>query len=102
MTETSLDWTATLEQLEDDLRAYESLLDDPATPALAEWVAPDGLGPLPTALVPRPQAVLTKQQELRDRLATALSANTRQRGLAARITGATTSPSVPTYLDVTA
>lgn len=70
--------------------------------ALTGWEPPSSLGPLPEVLLPRALSILAAQHELATQLGTAMAATTRQRGFAAKVTGATNRPAGPAYLDVTA
>ena len=113
-------WEATLSQLEADIAAARTLLASPvegsdsgaAAPSadayetyletLTDWQPPASLGPLPEVLLPRALSILAAQHEVADSLTRAMAANTRQRGFAARVTGATSRPAGPAYLDITA
>lgn len=92
-------WELELDLLEQHLAVGERLLEDPSAAQPEPWGVPD-LGPMPESLLPRARHLLERQLRLRDSLARAVGANTRQRHFATRVTDATTAPAVPTYLDL--
>lgn len=103
-------WEAELTRLEADVAAAEALLTEPSS-ATAEltasatgddWAPPSDLGPIPDSLLLRAQEVLERQLRVTESLKRAQTANTRQRGFAARVTDATATRATPAYLDVNA
>ena len=101
-------WESVLERLELDLVRAEGTLSDsnppdpePSTEPWAEpWAESHAAPPIPADLLPRAQALLSRQREVCDRLAAAASSVRRQEALAARMGRAVAPPSV--YLDVDA
>ncbi|MCR1786381.1 hypothetical protein KVF89_27860 [Nocardioides carbamazepini] len=70
--------------------------------AVAPWLPPTELGPLPSDLVPRARQLLARQQRLMAAIPTVLAGTRRQQQVTDRVGRATTLPPPPVYLDVTA
>lgn len=91
-------WTAALDRLEEDLDRAARLIGDPGAEPLAAWSPPD-LAPMPVEVLGRATALSRRQQDLARRLTAAMTANTRQRQYADKVSDATTSRMRPTYVD---
>lgn len=95
-------WEAALTALEVDVAAAEQMLalrhiaHDPPNP----WAPPVGLGPLPSGLRERAQALLERQVEVGRQVAEAASL-ARRHSKAAQALRAT-APAVPVYVDTPA
>jgi hypothetical protein len=96
-------WAAALDELEADVEAVESALDDehrrrelpPATP----WSPPAGLGPLPLDLRPRADGILSRQLAAAQRLTVEIAVNRRQAAFAARVETGGAGRQTPSYVD---
>jgi hypothetical protein len=95
-------WMAALDALELDVTTTEAMLAEQHRFAEAEpaagWRPPAGLGPLPTDLRPRAQAILSRQIAAAEEISRRLAANRQQSAVVARIeTGERVKR--PAYLD---
>jgi hypothetical protein len=95
-------WEEAFDELERHLARGERLIASADAEAVADWAAPEHLGPLPRHLVQRAQSLLERQQSVISRLRP-LMASTRQRlQVGDRIGQATAQPTTPVYIDVSA
>ncbi|HYN93834.1 MAG TPA: hypothetical protein VES42_08290 [Pilimelia sp.] len=97
-------WVDALNALEADVEAVEAMIEHEHRrrdlPAATPWAPPAGLGSLPQELRPRADAILTRQLEAAQALATAMTANRRQAAFAARIeAGGDAGRATPSYID---
>jgi hypothetical protein len=96
-------WVAALDAVEADVVQVEAMLVEEHrfrdTPSVDPWTAPPALGPLPAALVPRADAILTRQLAAARALALAMTANRRQVAFAAKVEAGDAGGITPSYLD---
>lgn len=102
---TSEAWTAELDRLELALHRVELQEDDGLVDAVepaSQWTEPQGLGPLPPALLPRAREILARQRQVEASLGDAIDRVGRQQRYTARVTQAVGAVHAPAYLDITA
>lgn len=97
-----LHWETVLDRLELDLMLSERKLADPDAPDPEPWSEPHLPGPIPADLLDRARTLLSRQQEVRDRLAVAALSLRRHEQLTARMDRAVARPVASVYLDVDA
>ncbi|GAA1528749.1 hypothetical protein [Nocardioides humi] len=99
-------WQEALDRLEAHADHAEQMLHGVPAGAtgttLAPWLPPTDLGPMPGEMVPRARALLTRQQRLMAAIPGVLADTRGQQQVADRVGRATTAPTTPVYLDVTA
>jgi hypothetical protein len=97
-------WESVLDDLEHRLDRAEQLIADADADAdsLPDWEPPAHLGPLPRHLVARVRRLLGRQQAVIGRIPPLLAATRQQHQVGQRIGHATTRPTTPVYVDVTA
>ncbi|AGZ46337.1 hypothetical protein [Actinoplanes friuliensis] len=96
-------WITALDELEADVDAVERMItQEHRNQELAEatpWAPPEGIGPIPLDLRPRADYILTRQLEVAQAAAIAMTANRRQTAFAARVEVGTAGKGIPTYID---
>lgn len=97
-----LSWREALDRLEAHAERAEEMIGGGADPGEAPWLPPAGLGPIPDEFVPRARQLLARQQALMEAIPALLSDRAQQRQVAERVADATTTPTSPVYLDITA
>lgn len=97
-----LHWETVLDRLELDLMLAERKLTNPDAPDPEPWSEPHLPGPIPADLLDRARTLLSRQQEVRDRLAVAALSLRRHEQLTARVDRAVTQRASSVYLDVDA
>ncbi|MCL2091182.1 MAG: hypothetical protein FWH11_08185 [Micrococcales bacterium] len=96
-------WAEALTTLETDVATAEAMLDhdhlptEEAVARLAAWRPPTGLGPLPTGLLDRAQALADRQRSVVEAITRAMIAN--RRHMVVLDETSTPPPSPPVYLD---
>ncbi|MDH2414642.1 hypothetical protein [Nocardioides sp. CER19] len=95
-------WESVLDDLERQVQRAERLIASPEADDLTRWEPPAHLGPLPRHLLARAQSLVERQQTVIDRIPPLLHATRQQHQVGRRIGDATTRPSAPVYVDVTA
>lgn len=99
-------WHVELDRLELHVDRAEQLIGAPAgLDAAGEpraWQVPTGLGPLPEEFIPRARLLLERQRRLMALIPSVLADNRQQQRVADRVSGATTAPTSPVYVDVSA
>ncbi|GGJ82567.1 hypothetical protein GCM10010123_10280 [Pilimelia anulata] len=96
-------WVAALDACEADVEAVETLIAeshryrDLASPP--PWRPPADIGPLPTELRPRAEAILRRQLAAAQALTGTMTANRRQAAFAARVENGNPGKTPPTYVD---
>ncbi len=97
-----LHWETALDRLELDVIRAERKLADAGAPDLEQWDEPSLVGPVPDDLVDRALAILARQRQVRDRLASAAQGLRRHHDFATRVDRATARSGRPVYLDLEA
>ncbi|MDP9396842.1 MAG: hypothetical protein M3P96_03020 [Actinomycetota bacterium] len=98
-------WSAALDDLELDVARVELLLQTSAKaeavppPSPEAWVPPAGLGPLPTSLRARAEALLERQTAAAEALVRAMLGNRRHAAFLERIETGDGGDVTPAYLD---
>jgi hypothetical protein len=96
-------WTAALDALDADVGRIEELLADEQRvrdlPPADPWSPPEGLGPMPLDLRPRADAILARQVDAAQQLATAMAVNRRQAQFAAKVEVGGYGKAPPSYVD---
>ena len=95
-------WESELDRLELDVLRVERLLKGLNTLPAEPWDPPHAPGQLPGALIPRAQHLLDRQARARADLQRALASAQKQIAYGDRVSGATTAPAEPVYLDLEA
>ncbi|MCX6400749.1 MAG: hypothetical protein NTX33_12580 [Propionibacteriales bacterium] len=95
-------WREALDRLEEHADRAERMLQGHRTAEDAPWQPPTDLGPIPDEFLPRARVLLERQQRLMAAIPGILSDTRQQQRVADRVSDATTTRSVPVYLDVTA
>jgi hypothetical protein len=95
-------WESALDELEQQVQRAERLVASPDAAALTDWDPPADLGPLPRHLVARAQSLVQRQQAVIERIPTLLQTTRQQLHVGRRIGEATTRPTSPVYIDVSA
>lgn len=95
-------WREALDRLEAHADRAEQLISGHDPRQEPPWMPPTDLGPIPDEFLPRARQLLERQQRLMAAIPAMLSDRQHQRRVADRVAGATTVPSRPVYLDVTA
>lgn len=97
-----LSWREALDRLEAHAERAEEMIGGDAGPGEVPWLPPADLGPIPDEFVPRARQLLARQQALMEAIPAMLSDKHQQRQVADRVADATTAPTSPVYLDITA
>jgi hypothetical protein len=97
-----LHWETVLDRLELDVMLSERQLLDPDAPGPEPWSDPHLPGPVPADLLDRARRLVTRQQQVRDKLAVAALSLRRHETLTARVDRAVARPARSAYLDVDA
>lgn len=95
-------WREALDRLEAHADRAEQMIRGHAAPDEPPWAPPTDLGPIPDEFVPRARQLLARQQRLMAAIPALLTDKDRQRRVADRVAGATSTPAHPVYLDITA
>ena len=95
-------WESELDRLELDVLRVERLLKGLNTLPAEPWDPPHAPGQLPGDLIPRAQHLLDRQARARADLQRALASAQKQIAYGDRVSGATTAPAEPVYLDLEA
>jgi hypothetical protein len=95
-------WESVLDDLERRIDHAERLIGSADADVLPDWEPPTHLGPLPRHLLDRAQRLVEHQQALVGRISRLLAATRQQHQVGQRIGQATTRPTTPIYVDVTA
>ena len=101
-------WEQALDGLEAHVVRAEQIIagmlpaDSVESAGSVPWSPPTGLGPLPAEFVFRARTLLERQERLIAAIPQVLAETGKQRRLADRVGDATTNPTLPVYLDVTA
>lgn len=95
-------WREALDRLEAHAERAERMLQGLGAPDVEPWTPPVELGPMPEEFLPRARLILERQQKLMAAIPAVLTDTRQQQRVADRVSGATTAPAGPVYLDVTA
>jgi hypothetical protein len=71
-------WNAVLDRLESDVATVEDQLRTGRVAVTAAWTPPQDLGPLPIHLVPRADAIVSRQSTAAQAVALAIASNRKQ------------------------